>query len=134
MCFLTVLYIPLWYDSNILIIGWHHHKMIFTFHSGTILILLRNQPSQHLLALYIPLWYDSNQHFSKPLVRVSRLYIPLWYDSNDKSKPMSSFLMTFTFHSGTILMNAAAMKKRLIQSFTFHSGTILISVRSRRLC
>ena len=55
------------------------------------------------------------------------LYIPLWYDSNWVWP-----IVSFTFHSGTILIYSEIDCEELKENFAFHSGTILIPMPTTR--
>ena len=57
---------------------------------------------------------------------IPELYIPLWYDSNSATGHKLSYTDTFTFHSGTILIENLTASEIGNRYFTFHSGTILI--------
>ena len=99
---------------------------VFTFHSGTILILALFIPIMWGVVFYIPLWYDSN--LSKSAF-VSQ-YLSFTFHSGTilmlRPNRPSHLHLCFTFHSGTILMGAGGLPPYPSESFTFHSGTILI--------
>ena len=98
------LYIPLWYDSNRASAGNLSNNCLFTFHSGTILMFVRNGN------------YTRTKFFTfhsgtiligagdKSLPDAVVLYIPLWYDSNRCNNNNKCWNSHFTFHSGTILI------------------------------
>ena len=128
------LYIPLWYDSNN-----QSYTMLHSY--GSLYIPLwydSNNDGQYTIAplifLYIPLWYDSNEPMALELIAwIGPLYIPLWYDSNLYSLKLSPSVLSFTFHSGTILISSNTKLSKVTGTFTFHSGTILICTASRTL-
>ena len=60
------------------------------------------------------------------LYESTQLYIPLWYDSNSATGHKLSYTDTFTFHSGTILIENLTASEIGNRYFTFHSATILI--------
>ena len=121
-----LLYIPLWYDSNIA-------DRLYDLNGSRLYIPLwydSNDTSDTcthaIIMLYIPLWYDSNILVLIAVLSVIILYIPLWYDSNFTPSQCYTLWAVFTFHSGTILITIHKSIFSLLDNFTFHSGTILI--------
>ena len=104
IAFCRNLYIPLLYDSNLILLTKFDRNLFF----------------------YIPLWYDSNGSSHQYGKLFLRLYIPLWYDSNKEHGCETVQNYSFTFHSGTILISTTYNTVKQFTHFTFHSGTILI--------
>ena len=80
---------------------------VFTFQSGSILMLLN-----------LPFIFS---HFP--------LYIPIWFYSNARRADMSCVRMSFTFQSGSILIQPCTAATSAFISFTFQSGSILIDAK-----
>ena len=101
--------------------------MYFTFHSGTILIVIYiifTKVAHHFTFHSGTILMHGHIHF-RPLKY--SLYIPLWYDSNNTNIfVLCGARGCFTFHSGTILIEFLEYYEYQTKVFTFHSGTILI--------
>ena len=97
------IYIPLWFYSNTTppYLLWAAKK--FTFHYGSILILI---------------------HLKK--FKMTPIYIPLWFYSNYNNQLRQFYRDLFTFHYGSILINLTNPTALITNRFTFHYGSILI--------
>ena len=99
-----LLYIPFWLYSNFYVLVTIGHYIIFTFHSGYILIEKCIGILKADYTLYIPFWLYSNAVICLNLI----------------------YTTVFTFHSGYILIVGFFAAGASVSAFTFHSGYILI--------
>ena len=126
-CSFANLYIPFWLYSN-----WSQKRNIikkhtnFTFHSGYILMVSGTRQIQVTASLYIPFWLYSNWAVRRCKEGWRELYIPFWLYSNyNGRKPWSRWCILyipFWLYSNAGLLAGTGFGV----SFTFHSGYILI--------
>ena len=143
-----MLYIPIWFYSNLITLATPDHGLHFTFQSGSIqiqwvavcrcplctlhsnLVLFKYgltallDPMYHL---YIPIWFYSN-----PTIRICSPIFQKTLHSNLVlfkfyfPKQLLSQVNLFTFQSGSIQMDYHIRDRRLCYFFTFQSGSIQI--------
>ena len=99
-----MIYIPLWFYSNINTPAAKITTKIFTFHYGSILI---NQPSFPCVPCLIFTFHYGSILISEALrssASYSVIYIPLWFYSNSFPFDLDLVQDKFTFHYGSILI------------------------------
>ena len=120
---------------------------LFTFHYGSILIILWFWAGYILFFIYIPLWFYSNVILTQTHTIMLEIYIPLWFYSNlfrASEWAIQAFIyIPLWFYSNPINFKISRtqhiyiplwfysnlfFKKHLTFSyvFTFHYGSILI--------
>ena len=101
---IIILYIPIWFYSNLNLSCNKKAPLIFTFQSGSIQIRYSFSTSFASFSLYIPIWFYSNCMRSTARYKV----------------------INFTFQSGSIQMQKPTEHFILSLFFTFQSGSIQI--------
>ena len=144
----SVLYIPIWFYSNLFLIKSATTSIIFTFQSGSIQIIPFFTIKSNILtlhsnlvlfkcmmpfcfdikeSLYIPIWFYSNLIQVQILaMAISALHSNLVLFKLRHRTEKSTQLTSFTFQSGSIQMIMRENRLQLLLLFTFQSGSIQI--------
>ena len=96
-----ILYIPIWFYSNIPAVLLIVRVKLFTFQSGSIQMLFCVN-CLLFWYLYIPIWFYSNIIFKIFKSNTYNLYIPIWFYSNMYAISITIKKCIFTFQSGSI--------------------------------
>ena len=122
----SVLYIPIWFYSNLFLIKSATTSIIFTFQSGSIQIIPFFTIKSNILTLHsnlvlfkcmMPFCFDIKES----------LYIPIWFYSNLIQVQILAMAIS-ALHSNLVLfkLRHRTEKSTQLTSFTFQSGSIQI--------
>ena len=87
-----LIYIPLWFYSNCLMLALIIKCIVFTFHYGSILINIHVLCAVRHCRIYIPLWFYSNSLSTALCSKIFWIYIPLWFYSNQQTTYRNSLM------------------------------------------
>ena len=122
-CFICLIYIPLWFYSNWDMERLQLYKNVFTFHYGSIQIIIHCK-KQIFMLIYIPLWFYSNSTETIQIQSFWSIYIPLWFysnvwrNNNDRRKSLD-------LHSTMVLFKLIGVISGVIGYYDLHSTMVL---------